>query len=65
MMAWLLPPPLGAGRVHEELGTVWHPLGCCSPHPSACTVLWEVTAELGLSYALSFNFIISSEMLIF
>lgn len=65
MMAWLLPPLLGAGRVHEELGTVRYPPGCRSPRPPACTVLWEVTAELGLSYALSLNVIISSERLIF
>lgn len=58
VMAWMFPPPLGAGRVHEGLGRVRHPPGCCSLRPPACTALWEVAAELGLSCVLSLNFII-------
>lgn len=28
VVAWLLSPPLGAGRMQEGPGRVWYPLGC-------------------------------------
>lgn len=64
MMVWLLPPPLGAGRVHEEHWGGLAPTGLLQPLVLPALRPGRVTAELGVSHALSLNFIISSEMLI-